>query len=427
MGIAGKLKKERRALRGDLKEIAEAPVFYFATEQGGIVFRGQSVSGRMVNVTYAFTSHGEAKTRADEYTAEWGEQVHVRTMPVGTFLSFLFHHLGQADIDIILTDGEKPLPLTTMGVNVIQDPLWAEYLEKSRKDPSKNVLLAKVARDLMASCGGPLALQVVASAEYGDLIRSITGQKRAILPTVDLGLVWFLTRQVFTKDEDGNDIGTVEPIMLKITGKDDHELHQEIESLGDSALDPEESIIVGPLAFTSRQAAFDWAKVLPPHIAIHLMGTNLMLSAEQTVEFLGQIPSQFPAYRVDDMAPDGFVFDGGVLPLTERGAAYVESKINYKDFGFDETPERNWLTIAQGKFLEISEEGPSEEEGAPINHGEMMCREMALRQVAQIMGVTIVTPESETPDESCILDPHSDDELVEAAIGQFMREGQRDG
>jgi hypothetical protein len=402
MGIAGRLKKERRTLRNNLKEVAEAPIFYFASDTGAAVFREQNVSGRPMNVTYGFTSHGEAKTRAVEYEAEWGGEVHVRNMPVGTFLAFLFHHLDQADIDIVLSDGEKPYPLTTMGVNALQDPLWAELLEKSRDNPSKNVLLTKVARDLLTSAGGPGAHMVVNAADYDTILRAITNQKRTALPTVDLGLVWFLTQQVQGTDE-------VEPVILKITSKDDSDLHDQVEELGSSAIAEGEDIIVGPLSFSSRDAALDWGSVLPPHVAVHLFGLKLMLTAERGVQFLGEIRDQFPAYRVPDLAPDCFVFDGGVLPLTLDGAGYVESKISYAETPLGEQPERNWVTVAQGQF---TKDGGGD--------GVAQCRNMALSVVARELNITIVDPDAEDESESCLVSLAEDDGLLESAVANFM-------
>lgn len=421
MGIANRLKNERRQLRNTLKEVGEAPLFYFASETGAVVFRQQNVSGRLMNVTYGFTSHNEAKTRATEYQTEWDEEVHVRNMPVGTFLAFLFHHLSQADIDIVLTDGEKPLPLTTMGVNVLQDRLWGELLNKVRETPSKNVLLAKVARDLLMACAGQGSQLAVQGADYETLVRTITGQKRAVLPTVDLGLVWFLTTSVEGTDE-------VEPAMLRITGKDDQDLHKQVESLGESALAENEEVIVGPLCFSGREEALSWATLLPPHLAVHLMGNNsLMLTAERGTEFLAQIRDQFPAYRAEGADPDCFVFDGGTIPLTVLGAGYVESKVNYQDLGFSEAPDRNWLTVAQGKFVNpslIEEAQPQEASRIRQEEGITQCRNMALQLVARELGIEIVDPAAKAERESELVALSEDDGLLETAITNFMAQNR---
>lgn len=353
MGMKSRLKEMRRTQRSDLKSIAEFRCYFVATPNGSPATRVLNRNGRQVMVTWAFSTFSEAETNAKGLSEEYGLELTVQPMSVGAFLGNLYHHLFQADIDILVTDGGLELPLTTFGVNNVGGS-WSNLLEEARKDDSANPLLIEVARNMLKLVGGEESNLAVQGAPADELVRTLMG-KRAVFPTVDLGIVWILSAE---KD------GRAEPVFIKAEGQEEFPL------------------IIGPLAFSGRDTASNWTRVLAPDFAAQLREMTLRLDGFRAHEFLQMGSGRFASFArmvglEEGLEPDVFLLDGGMLPLSVFGARFTESRIEYPE---GHKPTQTWETVA-------------------LTKGDEHLRRISIRAAAHALGVQVVeVPAEETQD-----------------------------
>lgn len=320
-----KAREAQKKALSDIRDVAKTPLFILAKPDGTPLLRGAEKGGEDITVTWAFVTHEKADTFCKKLGEEYTDPVVIQRMPAADFLGALFHHLSQADIDFLLLNGETELPLTTIGVKLLdKDEDWALLLDKSRKHPGVNFLLAQVAMTVLQTAA-PESAVAVETATYADLVRVTLG-KKGHFPTVDLGIVWMLSSAV----ENGS-----EPIFFKLTGASpDNPTGEDLD--------------IGPMFFTSYQHAISWPRVLPENVVKALSELKLWLIPYRAMNVLDEVNKNFPVANVDERKPDVFLLDGGCLPMTLKGAKYTD-ELAYGD----EKPAKTFTTIAEEDPVEL--------------------------------------------------------------------------
>jgi len=320
-----RMRETKRKTLSDIRLVGRTPLFILAKPDGTPLLRGKEKDGEAITLTWAFTTHEQADTFCTGLAEEYNEPVVIKRMPANDFLGALFHHLSQADIDYLILDGETELPLTTIGVKLLdKDDDWGLLLDKSRSAPNVNFMLAQVAMTVLQTAA-PESAVAVETATYADLVRTLMG-KRGHFPTVDLGIVWMLSSSVK---------GGTEPIFFRLTGDSPDNVTGE-------------DIAIGPMFFTSYQHAINWPRVLPEHIAKELAALRLWLIPYRAMGFLEEVNENFPTANVDGRKPDVFLLDGGCLPITLKGAKYTD-ELAYGD----DKPAKTFTTIAEEDPVEL--------------------------------------------------------------------------
>jgi hypothetical protein len=311
----------------DLRSVGRSPLFLLVNAKNGApLMRTVAKGDEPVVVTWCFTAHPKAdaflQSMADNEDFK-DEEISISRLPADQFLGSLLNHLAQADIDYLLLDGETELPLTTIGVRLLDDEKWTGLLNKTR-DVGANLLLAQVVMDVLQAAHPPSAV-VVETATYADLVRMLMG-KNGRFPAPDLGICWMLASSV----KDG-----VEPIFLKLTeGSPDNTTGSDLA--------------VGPMFFSDYRAALNWPKVLPVQLVAHLADLKLHLVPYRAMGLLEEVNENFPTATVDERKPDVFLIDGGALPMTKAGAVYTD----FLAYG-DDVPEKSFSTIAEESETEL--------------------------------------------------------------------------
>ena len=310
----------KKKTKTDLREVCRTPLFTLTLEDGTPLTRTQDKGDERVAVTWCFTTHEKATAQCEALAEEYTEPLKVTRDTTGSFLCSLLTHLAHTDVDFLLLD-EQELPLTTIGVRLLDGEKWTSLLNQSRSYEGANLQLAQVVIDVLQAAT-PESAVVVETASYAELVQAIMG-KHGSLPDVDLGIVWMFAASV----AEG-----VEPVYLQVN---------QVEESDDQ-------LTVGPLFFSNYQAATSWPRVLPQNIAENLANMKLHLIPYRGMGLLEEVNENFPTTTIEDQKPDVFLLDGGCLPMTLAGAKYTD-ELAYGD----DKPERCFTTIAEESEAEL--------------------------------------------------------------------------
>jgi hypothetical protein len=366
--IKRKAREGVKKSRKDLRSVCRAPLFILATPDGRPLLREVEKGGERVTVTWCFTTPLQAEALAHTLGENYDEPITTARLPANEFLSSLLHHITQADIDFLILDEDTELPLSTMGVHLLDNERWTDLLNQTRREMLPvNYLLITVVMDVLQAAS-PASAVVVETATYADLVHTLLGPKGR-LPGADLGVVWMLSSAIE---------GGTEPIFLKLT-----------EDSPDNVSDSD--LAIGPMFFTNYHHALNWPKVLPPSVAVHLADLKLHLIPNRGMNLLHEVNDNFPTANIteerveecpeclgwDDFAGphegdvtaecptfydkcnclcttcqrkpvDVFLIDGGCLPMTLAGAQYTDELA----YGEDK-PEECFTTIAERDLQEL--------------------------------------------------------------------------
>jgi len=319
-----RLRSQQKQMRSSLRDIGRTKVYYPVRLNGSPVIAPLDRGDSAVQVAWIHRTMEDAEARSEKLSAILGEAgtpepLLADGMQVKEYLHAIFLHLMQADLDLLVMENQE-IPLTTMGVKVLQDEGWKGYLQEARVNPLHNVLLMKAARAVLLWASPEdkdFLTDKVTDLELKELILG----KRGILPAVDLGIVWMLSAPAPGTDE-------VEPLFLKLK-KDSPD-----NSTG-------QDLAIGPFFFSTREHALQWAQVLPANIAEHFSKVDMILDAYRNVGVLDEINENFPTAQIESKSPDIILLDGGSLPVTKAGAQYTDER-NYTE---GERPERTFSTI----------------------------------------------------------------------------------